>query len=44
VKYRAATTTAPIKKFENAKPAGTNTSIYRCASNAARERAALANQ
>jgi len=30
VKYRAATTTAPIKKFENAKPAGTNTSIYRC--------------
>ncbi len=32
VKYRAATTTAPINKFENAKPVGTNTSIYQCAS------------
>jgi hypothetical protein len=32
VKYRAATTTAPINKFEKAKPVGTNTSNYQCAS------------
>ena len=32
MKYRAATTTAPTKTFETARPAGTITSAYPCAS------------